>query len=57
MTYEYGSIFDAVADYDYVVVNDELEAAVQRLKSVVEAERARLRRMKPTALRIIESFR
>jgi guanylate kinase len=48
---------DAVADYDYVVVNDELEAAVQRLKSVVEAERARLRRMKPTALRIIESFR
>ncbi len=48
---------DAVADYDYVVVNDEVEPAVQRLKAVVEAERARLRRMKPTALRIIESFR
>jgi guanylate kinase len=48
---------DAVADYDYVVVNDEVEPAVQRLKAVVEAERARLPRMKPTALRIIESFR
>jgi guanylate kinase len=48
---------DAVADYDYVVVNDEVEPAVQRLKAVVEAERARLRRMKPTARRIIESFR
>ena len=48
---------DAVVDYDYVVVNDEVEPAVQRLKAVVEAERARLRRMKPTALRIIESFR
>lgn len=48
---------DAVVDYDYVVVNDEVGAAVERLKAVVEAERARLRRMKPTALRIIESFR
>jgi guanylate kinase len=47
----------AVADYDYVVVNDEIESAVGRLKAVVEAERVRLRRMKPTALRIIESFR
>ena len=47
----------AVVDYDYVVVNDEVGPAVARLKAVVEAERARWRRMKPAASHIIESFR
>ncbi len=47
----------AVADYDYVVVNDELAPAVARLQAIVEAERARLRRMQSTAARIIETFR
>jgi guanylate kinase len=48
---------DAVADYDYVVVNDDVDGAVLRLKAIVEAERSRLGRMKPVAARIIESFR
>ena len=32
----------AFTEYDYVVVNDELPAAVDRLRSIVMAERARL---------------
>jgi len=46
----------AVNDYDYVVVNDDVESAVGRLRSIVEAERARFRRMKPVATAIIKSF-
>ena len=46
----------AVNDYDYAVVNDDVESAVGRLRSIVEAERARLRRMKPVASGIIKSF-
>ena len=39
----------AFAEYDYVVVNDELPAAVDRLRSIVIAERARLQRMRDQA--------
>jgi guanylate kinase len=46
----------AVNDYDYVVVNDDVESAVGRLRSIVEAERGRFRRMKPVASGIIKSF-
>jgi guanylate kinase len=48
---------DAVVEYDYVVINDELEPAVERLQSIVEAERARLHAMRPAAARIVETFR
>ena len=36
----------AFAEYDYVVVNDELDACVERLRAIVLAERARLRSMR-----------
>ena len=46
----------AYVEYDYVVVNDELEACVQRLHAIVLAERARLRSMRTTAEQIVHSF-
>jgi guanylate kinase len=45
------------ASYEYVVVNDELDAAVERLRAVVLAERARVKNMRKTAESIIETFR
>jgi guanylate kinase len=47
---------DAVRDYDYVVVNDEIEAAVGRLDAIVTAERARFARMRATAQGIVATF-
>jgi guanylate kinase len=44
------------ADYDYVVINDELTAAVDRLRSIVIAERARLRWMRGEAETIVRTF-
>ena len=46
----------AVAEYEYVIVNDELDACVDRLRSIVLAERARPRVMAPTVARIVASF-
>jgi len=44
------------ASYEYVVVNDELDGAVERLRAIVLAERARVKAMRPTAENIIETF-
>ena len=46
----------AFSEYDYVVVNDELDGAVDRLRSIVIAERARLQRMRSEAETIIRTF-
>jgi guanylate kinase len=43
-------------EYDFVVVNDELTAAVDRLRSIVIAERARLGRMRTEAEFIVRTF-
>jgi guanylate kinase len=42
--------------YEYVVINDEVEPAVDRLRAIVLAERARMKSMRPAAERIIETF-
>jgi guanylate kinase len=47
----------AFTEYDYVVVNDELEACVDRLRSIVVAERTRLRSMRAVAEDIVKTFR
>jgi guanylate kinase len=42
--------------YEYVVVNDELDAAVGRLRSIILAERARVKAMRGDAQAIIRTF-
>jgi guanylate kinase len=46
----------AFVDYEFVVVNDELTAAVDRLRSIVVAQRSRLRRMRADAEGIVRTF-
>ncbi|HEY3380364.1 MAG TPA: guanylate kinase [Vicinamibacterales bacterium] len=43
-------------EYDYVVVNDEIEACAGRLRAIVLAERSRLEVMTPAARRILAGF-
>jgi len=46
----------AFVDYEYVVINDELTGAVDRLRSIVMAERATLARMREAAEEIVRTF-
>jgi guanylate kinase len=46
----------AFSEYDYVVVNDELDACVDRVRAIVLAERARLRCARAAAERIVLTF-
>ena len=42
--------------YEYVVINDEVETAVGRMRAIVLAERARVRLMRPVAETITGTF-
>jgi guanylate kinase len=46
----------AFTEYDFLVVNDEVTAAVDRLRSIVVSERSRLQRMRGEADTIIRTF-
>jgi guanylate kinase len=46
----------AFREYDFVVVNDELTSAVDRLRAIVIARRARLERMRAQADQIVSMF-
>jgi guanylate kinase len=46
----------AFLEYDYVIVNDELEACVDRLRAIVLAERAKLGAVRAEAEKIVETF-
>jgi guanylate kinase len=43
--------------YEYVVINDEVDAAVDRLRAIVLAERARTKPMRTAAETIVSTFR
>jgi guanylate kinase len=47
----------AFTEYDFIVINDEVDAAVASLRAVVVGERARRERMRPIAERIVQTFR
>ena len=46
----------AFAEYDFIVINEEVDAAVGQLQSIVNAERARLGRMRSAAEHVARTF-
>ncbi len=44
------------AEYDYIVVNDEVTAAVDRLRGIILAKRCRLQTMRALAADIVSTF-
>ena len=46
----------AFEEYDYVVINDELESCVERIRSIVLAERSKLQCMRPQVLEVLKTF-
>lgn len=47
----------AVDEYDYVVVNDDLERCVREVHAIIVAERARLRRRRDVVAPIVATFK
>jgi guanylate kinase len=51
-----GAEVSSFHDYDYLIVNDEIDTAVDALRAIILAERHRVARMRHAADRIIKSF-
>ena len=47
----------AFSEYDFIVINDDVMAAANRLRAIVVGERARRERMRSTAEGIVRTFR
>jgi guanylate kinase len=47
----------AFTEYDFIVINDDVKAAANRLRAIVVGERARRERMRSTAEGIVRTFR
>ncbi len=47
----------AFSEYDFIVINDDVTAAADRLCAIVVGERARRERMRSTAEGIVRTFR
>jgi guanylate kinase len=47
---------NAVSEYEYVVVNDEIDACVERIRAIVLAERARRDTMEADVASIVRTF-
>ncbi len=47
----------AFEEYDYVVLNDDLESCVDRIKAIVLSERSKLECMRPKVVEILRTFR
>ena len=47
---------NAFAEYDYVVVNDDIDSCAERIRSIILAGRARLEPMRGDAERIARTF-
>src|SRR5262245_8970728 len=43
-------------EYDFIVINDDVDSAVDRLRHIVLAERARTERMRAAACRVVTTF-
>ena len=41
--------------YDYVVLNDEVELAVERINTIIDAEKMRYSRMENTILEVLNN--